>query len=381
MKLSVIILNYKVPYHLLLCLQSVEKALQNLDAEIIVVDNRSEDESCELVKKHFPKIILFQNEQNEGFSKGNNKGIKISKGEYICLLNPDTVVAENVFEQVLQFAENHSKFGAIGVKMIDGTGNFLPESKRNLPTPKVAFSKLLGNVATYYASHLNENEVGETAVLAGAFMFMNKKRYWEVGGLDEAYFMYGEDIDLCYKFSKAGYWNYYFGKETILHYKGESTIKDSEYLKRFYGAMRLFHQKHFSGNFGMDFMVKYGLEAAKISNRIRSKNKKRILEKREKILWITDAEIIPSEKFIKKMGFQPLFLSPKKIQEEKIENTLIIFDSKSLSFGKILEWMQKLKNSGNHFRIKPAYQKDISGDFDFIVGSDSRDDKGEVIFY
>ncbi|HET8838377.1 MAG TPA: glycosyltransferase family 2 protein [Flavobacteriaceae bacterium] len=372
MKLSIIILNYKVPYHLLLCLQSVEKAIQNLNAEIIVVDNHSEDETAKLVKKHFPRIILFQNEQNEGFSKGNNKGIQIAKGEYICVLNPDTVVSERVFQNVLKFAENHLNFGAIGVKMIDGTGNFLPESKRNLPIPRVAFQKLLGNTKNYYATHLTENETGKATILPGAFMFMKKARYEEVGGLDETYFMYGEDIDLSYKFTQAGYENYYVGSESILHFKGESTVKNSEYLQRFYGAMRLFHQKHFPSNFATDLLVKYGLEAAKLSNRIKSKNKKRVFKKSKNLFWATNFETLLPEKFLQKTGLEPVILSPEKLSQQKIEDALIVFDTESFSFEKILEFMQDIKNHGNRFRIKSG---------DFIIGSDSSSEKGEVVFY
>lgn len=371
MKLSIIILNYKVPYHLLLCLQSVEKAIQNLNAEIVVVDNHSEDESAKLVKKYFPKTVLFQNEQNEGFSKGNNKGIKIAKGEYICLLNPDTVVSEGVFQNVLEFAENHANFGAIGVKMIDGSGNFLPESKRNLPTPRIAFQKLLGNTKNYYATHLTENETGKASILPGAFMFMKKARYEEVRGLDETYFMYGEDIDLSYKFTQAGYVNYYVGSESILHFKGESTIKNSEYLERFYGAMRIFHQKHFPSNFATDLLVKYGLEAAKLSNRIKSKGKKRIFKKNKLLIWATNFETFLPKKFLQKTGLETLVFPPGKLSQQKIEDALIVFDTESFPFEKILETMQNLKNQGNRFRIKSG---------DFMVGSDSSSEKGEVIF-
>lgn len=361
-----------MPHHLLLCLQSVKKALQNLDAEIVVVDNCSKDASCELVKRYFPKVILFQNERNEGFSKGNNHGIKIAQGEYICLLNPDTLVPESVFEKVLEFAENHLEAGAIGVKMIDGTGNFLPESKRNLPTPKVAFEKLLGKTKNYYANHLDENEIGKIEILPGAFMFIKRSVYWQVGGLDEAYFMYGEDIDLSYKFAKAGFQNYYFGEEVILHFKGESTVKNSEYANRFYGAMRLFHEKHFPSNFVVELLVKYALEVVKFSNQLRFKKKKQVSTKNEKVVWIGMKSSVHSEKFVKKIGSKSLFLSLENIHNQNIEKHLLIFDAEIFSFGKIIDLFQKLKGNGNQFRIKPQV-------FEFIIGSDSSDDKGEII--
>lgn len=373
MKLSIIILNYKVPYYLLLCLQSVEKAVQQLDAEIIVVDNCSSDESCDLVKKHFPQVILVQNDKNEGFSKGNNRGVKMARGKYICLLNPDTAVAETTFENTLKFAENHPDLGAIGVKMIDGTGNFLPESKRNLPTPKVAFQKLIGKSNKYYAEHLAANQNGKVEILAGAFMLMKKSRYLEVGGLDEDYFMYGEDIDLSYKFSVSGYQNYFVGTETILHYKGESTVKDNEYANRFYGAMRLFYQKHFQRNPRMDFLVKYGLEAAKLSNKWRS-SKKSVFSKPTSILLIsTNKEDLLAE-------MEQLFqtkteqLSPENWRDRTIKNALFVLDAQRVSFETIFQLMEQYKNSENSFRIKPANHH-------FLIGSDSSDNKGEVRFF
>lgn len=356
---------------MLLCLQSVQKALQNLDAEIIVVDNRSEDESCQLVKVHFPGVVLFPNEKNEGFSKGNNRGVEIARGEYICFLNPDTMVAESVFKNLLQFAGNHPKSGAIGVKMIDGTGNFLPESKRNLPTPKVAFQKLLGYTTNYYAKNLNPNENREVEILPGACMLMKKSRYMEVGGLDEDFFMYGEDIDLSYKFTKAGYQNYYCGEESILHFKGESTVKDAEYAKRFYGAMRLFHQKHFRSNFAMDFLVKNGLEVAKFSTRLLSKSRKKTTSKIKETYLVAEGEGIVGEE-IKNVFGTPRVISPTVIGRQKIDNTLLIFDVATLSFQQILTGMEKLKNQENQFRM-------LSTKFNFVIGSDQSAAKGKVL--
>lgn len=374
MKLSVIILNYKVPYHLLLCLQSVQKSVQHLDAEIIVVDNCSEDESAQLVKKYFQEVILLENKTNEGFSKGNNRGVEIAHGEYICLLNPDTVVAENTFENILKFAENHPDFGAIGLKMIDGTGNFLPESKRNLPVPKVAFQKLLGNTQNYYAHHLVESENGKVDVLAGAFMFMKKSRYLEVGGLDNDYFMYGEDIDLCYKFSKSGYQNYYIGTETMLHYKGESTVKNAEYAERFYGAMRLFYQKHFRSNRGVDMLVKYGLELAKFSSRFRSKKRQSPPSKFKEVYWVSENNQDFLGKMKKTFETEIVLLSPTHLQNQKIENAILVFDSESVPHQRIFQVMEERKNRKNAFQIKSAKR-------DFFIGSDSSDHKGEVRFF
>ncbi len=221
MQLSVIIVNYNVRYFLEQCLLSVEKALRGIEGEIIVVDNISPDDSCEMVKKEFPKVILIENKENVGFSKANNQGVAVAKGDFVLILNPDTVVAEDTFSKILFEAKKRPNLGMLGVKLIDGTGRFLPESKRGLPTPKVAFNKLFGISSTttgkYYATHLDENESGVIDILVGAFMLMQRKKYNEVAGFDEDYFMYGEDIDLSYKLLKKGYQNYYFPFNQIIH--------------------------------------------------------------------------------------------------------------------------------------------------------------------
>jgi GT2 family glycosyltransferase len=256
MKLSVIIVNYNVKYFLEQCLHSAIKALKNIDGEIIVVDNNSVDGSCGMMHEKFPEIKLIENKQNTGFSYANNQAIKISKGEYSLLLNPDTVVEEDTFEKVVSFMDENPDAGGLGVKMIDGNGNFLPESKRGLPSPMVAFYKIFGLSALfpkskifgrYHLGFLDNEEIHEVDVLAGAFMLLRKKTLDEVGLLDEDYFMYGEDIDLSYRITKGGYKNYYFPETTIIHYKGESTKKGSiNYVRIFYNAMIIFAKKHFT---------------------------------------------------------------------------------------------------------------------------------------
>lgn len=257
MKLSVIIVNYNVKYFLEQCLHAVQKALHTIDGEIIVVDNNSVDGSCEMVAERFPSVHLISNKTNTGFSKANNQGIKLAQGEYVLLLNPDTVVEENCFEKCLNFMDRTTQAGALGVKMIDGNGRFLPESKRGLPTPAVAFYKIFGltrlfpkskKFARYYLGHLDDQQTNKVEVLAGAFMLIRQKALDKAGLLDEHFFMYGEDIDLSYRITKAGYDNYYFPETTIIHYKGESTKKGSlNYVKLFYKAMLIFANKHFSG--------------------------------------------------------------------------------------------------------------------------------------
>ncbi|SHF90560.1 Glycosyltransferase, GT2 family [Mariniphaga anaerophila] len=265
MELSVIIVNYNVKHFLEQCLHSVLKASINISAEIFVVDNNSVDGSTQLVRDKFPQVHLIENKKNVGFAKANNQAIRTAHGKYILLLNPDTVVEEDTFTKVIRFMEEHPDAGGLGVKMIDGKGNFLPESKRGLPTPWVAFCKMSGlaklfpkskRFGRYHLSYLNENEIHEVEILAGAFMLMRKDALDKVGLLDETFFMYGEDIDLSYRIIQGGYKNYYFPKTTIIHYKGESTKKGSlNYVKVFYKAMIIFAQKHFSGGNANAFSV------------------------------------------------------------------------------------------------------------------------------
>jgi O-antigen biosynthesis protein len=255
-KLSVIIVNYNVKHFLEQCLHSVEKASKNIRTEIFVVDNNSVDGSKGMLISKFPHINLILNDKNLGFSKANNQAMRIAKGEYFLLLNPDTVVEEDTFEKVVDFMDSHPDAGGLGVKMIDGKGKYLPESKRGLPTPWVAFYKIFGiarlfpkskKFARYHLSFLNPDSIHKIDILAGAFMLMRKEALNKVGLLDESFFMYGEDIDLSYRIIKGGYSNYYYPETTIIHYKGESTKKGSlNYVRMFYTAMIVFARKHFS---------------------------------------------------------------------------------------------------------------------------------------
>lgn len=257
MQLSVIIVNYNVKYFLEQALLSVRKAAQGLEVEVFVVDNNSVDESVQMVRQKFPEVRLIVNKDNVGFSKANNQAIRLSTGKYVLLLNPDTVVEEDTFKACLEFMDQHPKAGGLGVKMIDGSGKFLPESKRGFPSPFAAFCKTFGLSRifptsklfnNYHLGHLSEDEIHEVDVLAGAFMLMRRAVLDEVGLLDETFFMYGEDIDLSYRIQKGGYKNYYFPKTKIIHYKGESTKRGSlNYVRTFYNAMIIFAKKHFEG--------------------------------------------------------------------------------------------------------------------------------------
>jgi GT2 family glycosyltransferase len=256
MTLSIVIVNYNVEYFLEQCLHSVRAALKNLEAEVFVVDNNSVDGSVEMVRKKFPEVKLIANKENLGFSKANNQAIRQSTGKYVLLLNPDTVVEADTFSKCVAFMDSHPDAGGLGIKMLDGKGNFLPESKRGLPTPMVAFYKIFGLSALfpkskrfgkYHLGFLDKEQTNEVEILSGAYMLMRKEALDKVGLLDEDFFMYGEDIDLSYRIIKGGWKNYYFPEARIIHYKGESTKKSSvNFVFVFYNAMIIFARKHFS---------------------------------------------------------------------------------------------------------------------------------------
>ncbi len=255
-RLSVIIVNYNVEFFLEQCLHSVKRAIADIDAEVFVVDNNSVDGSLRMLRDKFPWVKCIANKKNVGFSRANNQAIRLAKSDYVLLLNPDTVVENDTFSKVVGFMDEHPDAGGLGVKMVDGKGKFLPESKRGLPTPLVAFYKIFGLsrvfprskiFGKYHLGYLSKEEVNKIDVLSGAFMLLRKKALDKTGLLDEDFFMYGEDIDLSYRITQAGYANYYYPHTRIIHYKGESTKKSSiNYVFIFYNAMVIFTRKHFS---------------------------------------------------------------------------------------------------------------------------------------
>ncbi|MHC1705525.1 MAG: glycosyltransferase [Tenuifilaceae bacterium] len=265
MNLSVVIVNYNVKYFLEQCLISVFKSGKDIEMEVFVVDNASTDGSCQMVKQRFPEVKLIENSKNVGFSAANNQAIRIANGNFVLLLNPDTVVEEDTFIKCIQFMADHPNAGSMTVKMIDGKGRYLPESKRALPTPMVSFFKIFGFTklfphskifARYYLGHLDQNKTNKIEILPGAYMFIRKEVLDNIGLLDESFFMYGEDIDLSYRILKAGFENYYFPETRIIHYKGESTKKGSiNYVLLFYKAMLLFAQKHFTHKNARLYMI------------------------------------------------------------------------------------------------------------------------------
>nr|WP_314494135.1 glycosyltransferase family 2 protein [uncultured Chryseobacterium sp.] len=249
-KLSIIIVHYNVALLLRKCLLSIQKYASETDFEIIVVDNHSTDSSWGDLIPEFPKVRFIASEKNEGFAAANNKAVKNAEGDYLLILNPDTELEGYYLNEILSFADSKGDFGCLGVRMHDANGDFLPESKRSVPDMFNSFEKLFTNFKkknskSYYRNDIDEYEIAEAEVITGAFFLVKKHVYEEVGGLDERYFMYGEDIDLCYTLLKNGFKNYYYGKASILHHKGESTVKNEVYLERFYGAMQIFIDKYY----------------------------------------------------------------------------------------------------------------------------------------
>ena len=270
MKLSIIIVNYNVKYFLEQCLHSVLSSDINFEYEVLIVDNNSSDGSVDYLKSRFfqSNVNFIENEQNLGFAKANNCAIKQAKGEYILLLNPDTIVGEQVISEACKVLDGITNAGAVGVKMINGQGFFLPESKRGFPTPWAAFCKISGLASLfpkvpflggYNLNYLDENKMHEVDVLVGAFMMIRRSALDKSGLFDESFFMYGEDIDLSYRIVKAGYVNYYL-PEKIIHFKEESSAIDKKaYNKTFHDAMRIFFKKYYPHNFLLSLFVSFGI--------------------------------------------------------------------------------------------------------------------------
>ena len=373
MQLSVIILNYNVRYFLEQCVLSVQKALEHIDGEIIVIDNASSDDSCEMMKTKFPQIKLIENKDNLGFPKGNNIGVAQANGEYICILNPDTVVAEETFLKILNTENWTLNTGIIGCRLIDGAGNFLPESKRGVPTPWVAFTKIFGLYKVfpktnlfnkYYAQHITENESGYVDILVGAFMMMKRDLYLEVGGFDENCFMYSDDIDLSYLVLKTGRKNYYFHETSVIHYKGESTVRDGTYMKRFREAMQFFYKKHFKKSFIFDVMMQIGSFAFSLLKKNQQKNSVRNID--EYIVFSkANLELELSKKATYLSDFNHFVNQPQKSIE-------IIFDTTTFSFTEIITFMQLNKTNNLSFKNYIASSK-------FLIGSNNSNDRGQII--
>ena len=246
MKLTIVIVSYNVRSFVAQCLDSVRKASEGIDGvEVFVVDNASADDTVSYIGSHYPWVKLIANDDNLGFSRANNIAIRQAQGEYILLLNPDTIVAEPTLRECVSFMDAHPQAGGLGVRMHNADGSLAPESRRAIPSPWVSCLKMLGFTKRYYMSHLSWQEPGRIEVVSGAFFMLRRKALDQVGLLDEDFFMYGEDIDLSYRLLKGG-WENWFHPSDIVHFKGESTQKSSfRYVHVFYQAMLIFFRKHY----------------------------------------------------------------------------------------------------------------------------------------
>lgn len=372
MQVSVVIVSYKVPYHLYLCLSSLQLALKDISSEIIVVDNDSRDQTNSLIQANFPDVNFIQNKTNDGFSKANNLAIKMAKGQYICLINPDTVVGSNAIKDSLSKHQSINKCGILGVRLIDGTGHFLPESKINKLNLKTATLKLIGFSKSYYNHSLGEEEEGKTATLVGAFMCFKAEDYKKVEGLDENYFMYGEDIDLSYQFLKAGFQNYYLGHQSILHFKGESTLKDKIYFQRFFDSVKLYFKKHYTNSKIMIGIASLFFVIAKHfkKNQMLKIDKKQITF--HNIFCIGKNEHF-SSLVMKHYEQEITNLTYKEALGLDFSHSMIVFNTDVLNYDDIINLMILNRNKNNFFRLKVPGQA-------VLIGSDSSTSQGKVLF-
>jgi GT2 family glycosyltransferase len=407
LQLSIIIINYNVKYFLEQCLSSVVKALESVDSEIFVVDNASSDGSVAYLKPRFPSVNFIINNTNTGFGKANNKALAKCTGKYVLFLNPDTIVPEDCFIKCIRFMEENGDAGAVGVRMINGAGVFLPESKRSLPTPATAFYKLTGlsrlfpnsKIFSRYAlGYLNEYENQPVDVLAGAFLLARKDLLVGLKGFDEAFFMYGEDIDLCFRIKKSGYTNYYFSQTTIIHFKGESTKKGSlNYVRMFYHAMSIFVKKHYSGTdawfstllLHVAIWLRAGISAIAGGLRINKFFKSGLLKSKvtKTVLVGTEDEMDEAGRILLEAGRDVKMLERLAIMNQKNDwhgsipdltaflnkyhADQIIFCCGSLSYQSVISIVQNLSNRAA-FRFHGKGTKSI-------VGSDSKNREGDFV--
>ena len=350
MKLSVVIVSYRVYYYIEQCIESVERAAEGIDHEIFVVDNHSGDGSVEYLRSRLQKrITLIECNQNLGFSKANNIAIRQSKGEYVLLLNPDTFVAENSLREVLKFMDDHPHCGGCGAKMHNADGTLARESRRGIPTPWVALKKMLGFSARYYLSHLSWDQPAQIEAMSGAFCMLRREAIDKVGMLDEDFFMYGEDLDLSYRLLKGGYENWYVPAD-IVHYKGESTQKSSfRYVHVFYQAMLIFFRKHYAHtSWVVSLPIKLGIYLramvalvqmtywnARLSLGFVDKEKK----SPEYVFVGSDSMLDECRELSRRKGMTATFLSSPPASKDCAQDPMpcIVYDTDTFSYAQVIE--------------------------------------------
>lgn len=391
LKLSVIIVNYNVKYYLDQCIRSVLRAFEemNTPAEIIVVDNHSADGSVDYLEqrypqKLFPMVRFVRSAHNLGFARANNIAIRQSRGEYVLLLNPDTIVGEDALKASVDFMDVHEDAGAVGVRMLGAQGRRAMESRRGLPTPMVSFFKMLGFCnrwphhrlfGKYYMGYLPWDEPSQIEVVSGAYCMLRRKALDEVGLLDEDFFMYGEDIDLSYRVLKGGYHNYYLPVD-ILHYKGESTQKSSfRYVHVFYEAMLIFFRKHYSG---MTFLLSLPIKTAIYAKALMalvgmlSERMRKSLgffapsaEGAQRYVFVGSQEMQDACRDIaRRLGLDAEFHDSEVLEDkgeatwsEKNDNVLVL-DADSMSYADMLKRMSRLSDMNVNVTLG-TYSKEI----------------------
>ena len=391
LKLSVIIVNYNVKYYLDQCIRSVLRAFEemNTPAEIIVVDNHSADGSVDYLEKRYPQMLypmvrFVRSAHNLGFARANNIAIRQSRGEYVLLLNPDTIVGEDTLKASVDFMDAHEDAGAVGVRMLGAQGRRAMESRRGLPTPMVSFFKMLGFCnrwphhrlfGKYYMGYLPWDEPCQIEVVSGAYCMLRRKALDEVGLLDEDFFMYGEDIDLSYRVLKGGYHNYYLPVD-ILHYKGESTQKSSfRYVHVFYEAMLIFFRKHYSG---MTFLLSLPIKTAIYAKALMalvgmlSERMRKSLgffapsaEGAQHYVVVGSQEMQDAcREIARRLGLDAEF-HDSEVQEDKSEATwsekndnVLVLDADSMSYADMLKRMSRLSDMNVNVTLG-TYSKEI----------------------
>ena len=391
LKLSVIIVNYNVKYYLDQCIRSVLRAfvLMHTPAEIIVVDNHSADGSVDYLEKRYPQMLypmvrFVRSAHNLGFARANNIAIRQSRGEYVLLLNPDTIVGEDTLKASVDFMDAHEDAGAVGVRMLGAQGRRAMESRRGLPTPMVSFFKMLGFCnrwphhrlfGKYYMGYLPWDEPCQIEVVSGAYCMLRRKALDEVGLLDEDFFMYGEDIDLSYRVLKGGYHNYYLPVD-ILHYKGESTQKSSfRYVHVFYEAMLIFFRKHYSGmTFLLSLPIKtaiYAKELMALVGMLSERMRKSLgffapsAEGAQHYVFVGNQEMQDAcREIARRLGLDAEF-HDSEVQEDKSEVTwsekndnVLVLDADSMSYADMLKRMRRLSDMNVNVTLG-TYSKEI----------------------
>ena len=372
--LSVIIVSYNVENFLHLCLESVYAATKNIQVEVIVIDNASADKSVDMVRKQFPSTRVIANVDNLGFGKANNQAAKLAKGRYLCILNPDTIVSQNTFEQFIELHESNPNLAISGPQLTDGTGQFLRESKRGLPTIQAAVFKSLGLFklspslfGQYYNLRLPQNQSGKTDVLSGAFMFLRKRLYDQLAGFDENFFMYGEDIDISHRSLKLGLTNFYLSETKVIHFKGESTPKNKAYEKRFFNAMSYYYNKNFSHNWLLNSVFMLG-------SLLFSKFKRIMSSRRDltKPVLVNDWILLSVNPELYKSVQTNMFPSIKQcqsfletLQVETNGLTGIVFDMQSIQWNEVISFMQ-LHQTRYIYKFISADNKRIIGSSDVL---------------